>query len=106
MIVLSVPALATTGQVTVPLSVFQNLVPPAPVVVAGEAQPIGRSVVGRIDRGVFVGSVRTTFEVLGDTPVEVGVARDGVPLVSVTLDGRPVTVGAVDGWTTVRAGPG
>lgn len=100
-------ALAEPGQVTVPLADWEARgatakPPPSPA----EMVPIGRRLIGRIERGLFVGTVETRFEVTGQGLLEVPVLALGSTLSDLTLDGRPAVPQSDGAAYTVSAGPG
>lgn len=99
------PAAAAPGEVTVPLAEWQALAPPHRPAADPAALPITRTVEGHVERGVFVGTVRTSVEVTGGA-VAVPVAPAGVSLTGGVADGRPAAFGTDGAWQTVTLAPG
>lgn len=105
MVPLVTTAAAAPGEVTLPLAEWQALAPPPAAAPAPTALPVARTLVGRVERGVFVGTVSTTFDVTGG-PVEVPVAPVAASLTRGSADGRPTTFGSDGTWQTVTLPPG
>lgn len=100
-------ALAEPGQVTVPLADWEaRTTAAAPPATPDGVVPIGRRLVGRIERGLFVGTVETRFEVTGSGALDFPVLGVGSTLSDLVLDGRPAVPQRDGDAYTVSAGPG
>jgi hypothetical protein len=99
------PAEAAPGEVTLPLAEWKALQPGPATPAPAEALPVERTVEGRVDRGVFVGVVRTTVQVECG-PVRVPVVPDGASMVRGAVDGRDAAFASDGTWQSVDLPPG